>query len=135
MKQLIDDLREYAEWAEANIYEVPIMLPDHLKEAADAIEKLKEQVQHLEASRDMFKMAFENEKKENAQLRKEREWIPVTERLPENYTAVLAFNGGCVLELFYNEDGFGRVDDFGWPIPVETPITHWMPLPEPPDGG
>ena len=36
---LIARLREYAEWAEANIWEVPITLPDVLKEAADFIEK------------------------------------------------------------------------------------------------
>lgn len=36
---LIAKLREYAEWAEANIWEVPITLPDVLKEAADFIEK------------------------------------------------------------------------------------------------
>lgn len=36
---LIARLREYAEWAEANIWEVPIILPDVLKEAADFIEK------------------------------------------------------------------------------------------------
>lgn len=35
---LISRLREYAEWAEANIWEVPITLPDVLKEAADFIE-------------------------------------------------------------------------------------------------
>lgn len=32
-------LREYAEWAEANIYDVPIMLPDDLRAAADMLEK------------------------------------------------------------------------------------------------
>ena len=36
---LIARLWEYAEWAEANIWEVPITLPDVLKEAADFIEK------------------------------------------------------------------------------------------------
>lgn len=36
---LIAMLREYAEWAEANIYEVPIMLPDDLRTAADMLEK------------------------------------------------------------------------------------------------
>lgn len=35
---LISRLREYAEWAEANIWEVPIDLPDTLKAAADLIE-------------------------------------------------------------------------------------------------
>lgn len=36
---MISSLREYAEWAEANIWEVPIDLPDTLKAAADLIEK------------------------------------------------------------------------------------------------
>lgn len=35
---LISSLREYAEWAEANIWEVPIDLPETLKAAADLIE-------------------------------------------------------------------------------------------------
>ena len=40
-ENLVADLREDAEWAEANIWEVPIMLPDHLKAAADRIEQLE----------------------------------------------------------------------------------------------
>jgi hypothetical protein len=38
--ELIKSLREEAEWAEANEWETPIMLSDHLKQAADAIEEL-----------------------------------------------------------------------------------------------
>ena len=38
--ELIKSLREEAEWADANEWETPIMLSDHLKQAADAIEKL-----------------------------------------------------------------------------------------------
>ena len=41
-KELISRLREHAEWAEANIWEVPISLPDDLQAAADEIEKLLE---------------------------------------------------------------------------------------------
>ena len=37
---LIIRLREHAEWAEENLWEVPITLPDDLKAAADALEKL-----------------------------------------------------------------------------------------------
>lgn len=36
---LIATLREYAEWAEANIYYVPLPLPDDLRAAADMLEK------------------------------------------------------------------------------------------------
>ena len=39
-KELIKELQAHAGWAEANIYGVPIMLPDYLKQAADAIEQL-----------------------------------------------------------------------------------------------
>lgn len=37
-KELIQNLKEYAEWARANEYEVPIMLADDLELAADIIE-------------------------------------------------------------------------------------------------
>ena len=35
VQELVERLREYAEWAEANIWEVPIMLPDVLTTAED----------------------------------------------------------------------------------------------------
>lgn len=38
-KNLIANLREHAQWAEANEWETPIMLSDDLKEAADLIER------------------------------------------------------------------------------------------------
>lgn len=38
-KELAATLREYAEWADANIYEVPIVLPDDLRTADDILEK------------------------------------------------------------------------------------------------
>lgn len=42
-KEIAAILREDAEWADANIYEVPIMLPDDLRTAADMLEKEMEQ--------------------------------------------------------------------------------------------
>lgn len=42
--ELIQALREEAEWAEGNEWETPIMLSDHLKQAADAIEKLQREL-------------------------------------------------------------------------------------------
>lgn len=39
-KRLIETLKEYAEWARANEYEVPITLSDVLEEAAGKIEAL-----------------------------------------------------------------------------------------------
>jgi hypothetical protein len=62
-----------------------------------------------------------------------REWIPVSERLPESRTWVI----GCV-----EHDGqrhvapvFGVVitnDDNRFRWESEFPVTHWQPLPDPP---
>lgn len=38
-KELVQGLRECAEWAEANEWETPIMLGDYLKAAADELER------------------------------------------------------------------------------------------------
>lgn len=37
-EELVQNLKEYAEWARANEYEVPLMLADDLELAADIIE-------------------------------------------------------------------------------------------------
>ena len=58
-------------------------------------------------------------------------WIPVTERLPEDGAEVLAFN----------KTGFAYVDcwtDGKWKInsmvdEEHESVTHWMPLPQPPE--
>ena len=38
-EEIAETMREYAEWADANIYEVPIMLTDDLRTADDMLEK------------------------------------------------------------------------------------------------
>ena len=55
-------------------------------------------------------------------------WIPVTERLPEENTAVLTYReSGIQAEFRWHK---------GWDNDEFTPcqVTHWMPLPEPPKG-
>lgn len=44
---LVNALREQAEWARANVYEAPIALYDDLTEAADTLEKLRGQNEQL----------------------------------------------------------------------------------------
>ena len=77
-------------------------------------------------------------RRENAELRaRVPEWIPVTERLPEpkhEFDArnwyLVALSNGVVKELayeFHNHSVFG----YGW-RETAYPVTHWMPLPEPP---
>ena len=49
---LISALREDAEWAEANEWETPITLSDHLEIAADAIEELQKLLDGVESDND-----------------------------------------------------------------------------------
>lgn len=64
-----------------------------------------------------------------------QKWIPVTERLPEKHTIVLCYKDGqrrlgCYIGAEYGKGvaAFRHPKDqfaFG--------VTHWMPLPEPPE--
>ena len=47
-KCLVEDLRDFREWAESNIYEVPIELPDVLSCAADVIENIEKHIEVLQ---------------------------------------------------------------------------------------
>jgi hypothetical protein len=56
------------------------------------------------------------------------EWISIDERLPDNGETVLTVdNEGYMIVASWYELG-------GWFLPVcrANPVTHWMPLPEPP---
>ena len=60
------------------------------------------------------------------------EWIPVTERLPENKGNYLGFTGSTSMVGYYKGNGMWWI----WlkDIEGENLFTHWMPLPEPPKG-
>jgi len=63
-----------------------------------------------------------------------RRWIPVSERLPDRYTRVLAFVDCQPHEHphaigFIGSLGVWSLDELHEPL---AEITHWMPLPEPP---
>lgn len=78
-----------------------------MRESADAIEKLKEE------------------------LADKPKWIPVTERLPEEDAIVILTDHIDVGTGWFNGKGwrtpFADIDEYR--------ITHWMPLPEPPKEG
>ena len=74
----------------------------------------------------------------------EMKWIPVTERLPEDslpkgskvkqIKVLVAYmiNGYWVVQTNLRKKGrrYGKPDKWDWS--VSDPISHWMPLPEPP---
>lgn len=58
-------------------------------------------------------------------------WIPCSERLPEVYEKVLTYNDEGIIH-----DNFRlnlRDGSIGWS--QGWGVTHWMPRPEPPEGG
>jgi len=68
-----------------------------------------------------------------AELEAERRWIPVSERLPEKGNLVIGITDYCGYVFFE------IVDDDGQGIVLhpyrrcQGKVTHWMPLPEPPE--
>ena len=114
-EELVKALCEDAEWARANECETPITLGDDLTEAADVIEKLAAQVPR---------------------------WIPVGERLPEVEswgvsTVVLGLiksENSPSLSKLHDLTLCAYCDNGIWTMPGRyAAITHWMPLPEPPE--
>lgn len=134
-QDLVNALREHAEWAQANEWETPITLGDDLAEAADRIEAQTKEIEKL--------------------MGQVPRWIPVEERLPEErvlvnvlwvnrdpepyyekikdipFSGTACFYGGrwywdspVLFDYLaeYGKDEFDLVDD-------AVEITHWMPLP------
>ena len=63
-------------------------------------------------------------------LRAERQWIPVSERLPVDGYIVVGYASPDTIEVseFHADDGRFWCVRGGW-----FNATHWMPLPEPPE--
>ena len=79
---LVNALREHAEWAQANEWETPITLGDDLAEAADRIEAQAKEIENLRGQNKQLREAAALVAKESAELF-ERRWNPVEEQLPE----------------------------------------------------
>lgn len=62
-----------------------------------------------------------------------KKWIPVSERLPEDWENVLVFSkyGFCETAVYLGIPGKWRVT-WNHEFLEENSVTHWMPLPEPP---
>lgn len=114
---LVNALREHAEWARANEWETPITLGDDLAEAADRIETQAKEIEKL-----------------RGQVPR---WIPVDERLPEVWrndeTAEL------VNYMIYSPDFGVDIGNYHakakkWLcMALPCTVTHWMPLPSGPE--
>ena len=97
------------------------------EEAADAIEDLEKclTIALLEYQRANNKLLMTEE-----YVKQKLQWIPITERLPENRNMVLATVDGVVCVAFYGNYMWEEVETYSIFYP-----THWMPFPEPPKEG
>lgn len=145
---LVNALREHAEWAEGNQWETPITLCDDLEEAADQLENqnahiaaLQQEIEKLRGQNEQLREAAALVAKESAELL-ERRWIPVTERLPELQSwgasevvlGLIKSENAPSLNKLHNLTLCVYCDNGIWSMPGRyVAITHWMPLPEPPE--
>jgi hypothetical protein len=117
-QNLVNALREHAEWARANEWETPITLGDDLAEAADRIEAQEKEIEKLRGQ--------------------VPHWIPVEERLPELDELVLVIASGKPKENITLDNAVELATLYSdgwclemWPEWTGATVTHWMPLPEP----
>lgn len=72
-----------------------------------------------------------------AELLRRREmdrWIPVSERLPKIDKRVLIYDSGSTyIDNLYENIAFGTKEWAGVEVGTLTHVTHWRPLPEPPE--
>ena len=126
-KELIQALREDAEWAHANEWETPITLSDHLDAAADRL------------------AAYEDTgitPEEVAALKEQTRWIPCSERLPNvcGFKCLVCaknkFEQTRVFTAFTGYMEHGKLEFHSCEPPYDDlsawEITHWMLLPEAP---
>ena len=94
-------------------------------------------IKYLSAEKQVLMRRVRELESENARLKDAQRWIPVSERLPEDRVTILAaFNNREILTAKYYKyyEGFGSVENYwrieGW---HSGNVTHWMPLPQPPE--
>ena len=87
-----------------------------------------------DATETAFKNGYKQGVKDAADNNVGSKWIPVTERLPKEWTDVLVFSkcGFCVVAVYLGSHGKWRESWTHMMVDDDT-VTHWMPLPAPPE--
>lgn len=112
---------------------------DRIANQSTHIAALQQEIEKLRGQNEQLREAAALVTKESAELL-ERRWIPVEERLPSGDELVLVIvsgkpkenitlDGAVELATLYS-DGWCLET---WPEWTGADVTHWMPLPEPPE--
>ena len=96
--------------------------PDNLVARDKARQEISDYIAELEAESERFTVHSDIERQDD-------KWIPVSERLPEMNVRVLIASSGYVSTDFLCVKTYPRFRFEG----SVYPVTHWMPLPEPPE--
>lgn len=124
------------EWSSCDVDAVGLAAADRIANQSTHIAALQQEIEKLRGQNEQLREAAALVTKESAELL-ERRWIPVEERLPEDRSDVLvvaywherwgAYMGWCAPEraAWSVHVGIGGRSDIA--------VTHWMPLPEPPE--
>lgn len=124
------------EWSSCDVDAVGLAAADRIANQSTHIAALQQEIEKLRAQNEQLREAAALVTKESAELL-ERRWIPVEERLPEVWrndeTAEL------VNYMIYSPDFGVDIGNYHakakkWLcMALPCTVTHWAPLPEPPE--
>lgn len=124
------------EWSSCDVDAVGLAAADRIANQITHIAALQQEIEKLRAQNEQLRESAALVTKESAELL-ERRWIPVEERLPEVWrndeTAEL------VNYMIYSPDFGVDIGNYHakakkWLcMALPCTVTHWMPLPEPPE--
>ena len=146
---LVNALREHADWWENGDMMDPLgglekdlfAAADRIANQSTHIEALQQEIEKLRGQNEQLREAAALVAKESAELL-ERRWIPVEERLPELQSwgasevvlGLIKSENAPSLNKLHNLTLCVYCDNGIWSMPGRyVAITHWMPLPEPPE--
>lgn len=122
-ERLIEKLRDDTMWKNCEFD----FIYSYMHEAADAIEELSKKLFYAELS-EAHTLEIQKALLDSVKIPR---WVPVEERLPEDGAEVLAWSqfGFAYVDLWI--DGAWKID--GLVNGENEVVTHWMPLPKPPE--
>ena len=93
-------------------------------------------IKYLSAEKQVLMRRVRELESENARLKDAQRWIPVSERLPDNWESVLTIDISKstrdMVSAFYNPETSLWSTHFSMYSDSDLWVTHWMPLPESP---